>query len=484
MSEVRAMWLSFFRNAGIPAGFDIKYAVIFDENRIRRDMLMDITKECLRDMGITAMGDIIAILKHAKKVYDESKEEALETVKPTSTVSKVAISDVSAKSIASSTTPKSNSTVVKKTIPTKVAGSTSSTLKSSVVARASSTKAVTSQKITSSTNVAAKSTAKPSPKPVESPINFNDDSLMKKKIIILRTDNSDSDSSTLKEEVPVQKKIRVLPEHEGKYKIKMPDGIIPRTQKLMQSRLGPGIEEPKVQNDKKPTVFQRLGESKVSSSCDTKARLNPSTSPSSVGDAGKESSRSSSVFARLGSKSASANTSQCTSSPSPRIDKVMSSTTFEIRQRVSPPSSERSLTTSAFRDERKEKTLSVIRPKSTVNVRTNRSDDSMKYSSSSSTNPTYQSSMRSDTISTKRDLTSVRARLGMNSRQRSRSRSPPIKKRIVDPIPSRRNRSPVYDRDREDEGRNPRRPTSVITAPARRTNITTKVGHTKSIRNR
>jgi hypothetical protein len=41
---------------------------------------------------------------------------------------------------------------------------------------------------------------------------------------------------TLKEEVPVQKKIRVLPEHEGKYKIKMPEGSIPRTQKALQSR--------------------------------------------------------------------------------------------------------------------------------------------------------------------------------------------------------------------------------------------------------
>lgn len=67
------MWLRFFRDAGIPSGFDTKYALVFDENRIKMDMLMDINKECLRDMGITAMGDIISIVKHAKHVHDEVK---------------------------------------------------------------------------------------------------------------------------------------------------------------------------------------------------------------------------------------------------------------------------------------------------------------------------------------------------------------------------------------------------------------------------
>jgi hypothetical protein len=67
-----AFWLGFFRKAGITSGFDAKYALVFDENRITMDILKDINKECLKDMGITAMGDIIAILKHAKIVHEEA----------------------------------------------------------------------------------------------------------------------------------------------------------------------------------------------------------------------------------------------------------------------------------------------------------------------------------------------------------------------------------------------------------------------------
>lgn len=65
---------------------------------------------------------------------------------------------------------------------------------------------------------------------------LDDSALMKKKIIILRTDSDSEESGMLKEEVPLQKKIRVLPEHEGKYKIKMPEGTTPKTQKLLQTR--------------------------------------------------------------------------------------------------------------------------------------------------------------------------------------------------------------------------------------------------------
>ncbi|KAM8986070.1 uncharacterized protein C19orf47 homolog [Ara ararauna] len=62
-------WIQFFKEAGIPPGPAISYAVMFVDNRIQKNMLMDLTKELMNELGITVVGDIIAILKHAKVVY-------------------------------------------------------------------------------------------------------------------------------------------------------------------------------------------------------------------------------------------------------------------------------------------------------------------------------------------------------------------------------------------------------------------------------
>ncbi|CAL8353628.1 unnamed protein product [Lota lota] len=62
-------WIQFFKEAGIPAGLAVTYAVSFVDNRIQKNMLMDLSKEIMMDLGITVIGDIIAILKHAKLVY-------------------------------------------------------------------------------------------------------------------------------------------------------------------------------------------------------------------------------------------------------------------------------------------------------------------------------------------------------------------------------------------------------------------------------
>jgi len=67
-------WVDFFSNAGLPSRFAQKYAVLFEEHRIRTDMLKDLSKEILADMGIKTMGDVIAILRHAKEVAEEDNK--------------------------------------------------------------------------------------------------------------------------------------------------------------------------------------------------------------------------------------------------------------------------------------------------------------------------------------------------------------------------------------------------------------------------
>ncbi|XP_063061195.1 uncharacterized protein C19orf47 homolog isoform X5 [Engraulis encrasicolus] len=62
-------WIQFFKDAGIPPSMAVNYAVSFVDNRIQKTMLMDLSKDIMMDLGITVIGDIIAILKHAKMVY-------------------------------------------------------------------------------------------------------------------------------------------------------------------------------------------------------------------------------------------------------------------------------------------------------------------------------------------------------------------------------------------------------------------------------
>lgn len=60
------LWTTFFANAGIPMNLANEYSLIFTKHRIRGDMLNELNREILSDMGIKAMGDIIAILRQAK----------------------------------------------------------------------------------------------------------------------------------------------------------------------------------------------------------------------------------------------------------------------------------------------------------------------------------------------------------------------------------------------------------------------------------
>ncbi|KAL6069246.1 hypothetical protein STEG23_019705, partial [Scotinomys teguina] len=52
-----------------PPGPAVNHAVMFVDNRIQKSMLLDLNKEIMNELGVTVVGDIIAILKHAKVVH-------------------------------------------------------------------------------------------------------------------------------------------------------------------------------------------------------------------------------------------------------------------------------------------------------------------------------------------------------------------------------------------------------------------------------
>ncbi|GFT37531.1 uncharacterized protein C19orf47 [Nephila pilipes] len=72
-----SQWIQFFRKAGLPPNVAANYALIFFDNRIQVDMLLDLSKEYLYDMDIKVMGDVIAILKFAKEFHNQLAKERI-----------------------------------------------------------------------------------------------------------------------------------------------------------------------------------------------------------------------------------------------------------------------------------------------------------------------------------------------------------------------------------------------------------------------
>ena len=67
-------WLNFLKHSNIPEDEAQTYAETFVKNRIMDPT--DLTKEILIDLGITVIGDRIAILKHAELISQDCKPQS------------------------------------------------------------------------------------------------------------------------------------------------------------------------------------------------------------------------------------------------------------------------------------------------------------------------------------------------------------------------------------------------------------------------
>lgn len=263
-SSLSAYWVKFFKGAGFPQDVATKHAVVFSNNRIKPDMLPDLDKPSLKEMGITLMGDMIAILRYAKKVVEETTcEKFLVDTEDTSgipkpTVKKV-VSKTSTKAVTSKIKP--DTVVTKKILKTPTI----------LVKKASSIKKSVSTPGETITNL----------------------SNQKKQIILKRKleDEDEFDDNEHKWSETV-KKVKSLDNKDDtvEYTVILPKGSTSRSQQILKKSI-----------EQKRTVFDRLGDSSVTSTTNPAETL-PTFNITGLGkDIFK---RSVSVFNRLGDKDA------------------------------------------------------------------------------------------------------------------------------------------------------------------------------------
>uniref|UniRef100_A0A672IS44 Chromosome 19 open reading frame 47 n=1 Tax=Salarias fasciatus TaxID=181472 RepID=A0A672IS44_SALFA len=221
-------WIQFFKDAGIPASLAVTYAVSFVDNRIQKNMLMDLSKDIMMDLGITVIGDIIAILKHAKQVHRQD-------------MCKMATEAISS-------------------------GQTSVQAELRRTAKTPATRMIAN--------------ALSHDSPPATPACRQDSRLSVTVSNVQATKNSKTVVSQPADEgngLPAVKRRRVTAEMEGKYIINMPKGTTARTRRILAQQAKKGL--------KRTSVFSRLG---AESKADTTTSNNKPTGVFSRLDGGDE----------------------------------------------------------------------------------------------------------------------------------------------------------------------------------------------------
>ncbi|KAK0161311.1 hypothetical protein PV327_009795 [Microctonus hyperodae] len=308
-TSLSTYWVKFFTGAGFPLDVATKHAVVFSNNRIKPDMLPDLDKPSLKEMGITLMGDMIAILRYAKKVSDEMTCERflVDNIndhsinnKASHQITKVPNKINQTKLGVKKVTTKLSSIANKSAIPTKSISGVKETTKSSLTSSNTSQIIAKKKPIVNNNNprIVAQSTKLISGQAPQ----------IRKRKVISQTEIIDSSESDDEEWTKqMQKRLKTTVNNDDddninetkNYKVLMAK---PQQKQLMnQNSRSP--QSTKITNKKileqKRTVFDRLGDSSVTS---TTNLIEPSTTFNITGLGNDVLKRNSSVFNRLGDR--------------------------------------------------------------------------------------------------------------------------------------------------------------------------------------
>ncbi|XP_034933794.1 uncharacterized protein C19orf47 homolog [Chelonus insularis] len=284
-TSLSSYWVKFFTAAGFPLDVATKHAVVFSNNRIKPDMLPDLDKPSLKEMGITLMGDMIAILRYAKKVTEDM------------TCEKFLVDTEEPKLISKSP---NNPKVIQKKVVTKISSvgvvnkSTEGKDMKSVATKNNLKNLKPSSSI--STVPGLKKKLVSSATRVVTPLKKSlvaDTMPKKRKVIEVIDDLDSSEDESDDNQVQIQKRLKTSND-DGVYQV-----IVNKKNNLRGQDIREVTSIGKKTNDQKRTVFDRLGDSSVTST----TNLNDNNTTFSITGIGTDAiKRNSSVFNRLGDK--------------------------------------------------------------------------------------------------------------------------------------------------------------------------------------